>query len=79
MGVFYQPRPEEKERMIWIQKPDMIISAIASTWKKTIVIAEDTCIDYNKPSTVLETYKEVLDTYNLKQHVKNQLVTVSKP
>ena len=24
----------------------------------------------NKPSTVLETWKEVLDTYNLKQEVK---------
>ena len=34
------------------------------------LIAGDTNIDYNKPSTVLETYKEVLDTYNLKQHVK---------
>ena len=38
--------------------------------KKPIVIAGDSNIDYNKPSTVLETYKEVLDTYNLKQHVK---------
>ena len=70
VGVFYQPRPEDKEKLIWIQKLDTILSAITTTWNKTIVIAGDTNIDYNKPSTVLETYKEVLDTYNLKQHVK---------
>ena len=58
------------EKLIWIQILDTILSAITTTWNKTIVIAGDTNIDYNKPSTVLETYKEVLDTYNLKQHVK---------
>ena len=61
--VFYQPRPEDQEKLIWIQKLDTILSAITTTWNKTIVIAGDTNIDYNKPSTVLETYKEVLDTY----------------
>ena len=70
VGVFYQPRPDYKEKLIWIQKLNTILSAIITTWNKTIVIAGDTNIDYNKPSTVLETYKEVLDTYNLKQHVK---------
>ena len=33
-------------------------------------MAGDTNIYCSKPSTVLEAYKEVLDTYNLKQHVK---------
>ena len=61
---------EDQKKLIWNQKLDTIISAITTTWNKTIVIAGDTNIDYNKPSTVLETYKEVLDTYNLKQHVK---------
>ena len=70
VGVFYQPRPEDKEKLIWIQKLDTILSAITTTWNKTIVIAGDTNIDYNKPSTLLETYKEVLGTYNLKQHIK---------
>ena len=67
---FLPTSPEDKEKLIWIQKLDTILSAITTTWNKTIVIAGDTNIDYNKPSTVLETYKEVLDTYNLKQHVK---------
>ena len=70
VGVFYQPRPEDKEKQIWIQKLDSILSAIATTWNKSIISTWDTNIDYNKPSTALETYKEVLDTYNLKQHVK---------
>ena len=78
-GVFYQPRPEDQEKLIWIQKLDTILSAITTTWNKAIVIAGDTNIDYNKPSTVLETYKEVLDTYNLKELVKRQLGKVSKP
>ena len=43
---------------------------ISTTWNKTIVIAGDTDADYNKPSTVLETWKEVLETYNLKRDVK---------
>ena len=72
VGVFYQPRPEDKEKLIWILKLDTILSVITTTWNKTIAIAGDTNIDYNKPSTVFETYKEVLDTYNLKQHVKKQ-------
>ena len=60
-------------------KIDTIFSAITTTWNKTIVVAGDTNIDYKKPSTVLETYKEVLGTCTLKQHVKSQLVKVSKP
>ena len=62
--------PTSPWRLIWIEKLDTIPSAITTTWNKTIVIAGDTNIDYNKPSAVLELlYKEVLDTYK-KQHVK---------
>ena len=76
---FLPTSPEDKEKLIWIQKLDTILSAITTTWNKTIVIAGDTNIDYNKPSTVLETYKEVLDTYNLKQHVKKPTRQGVKP
>ena len=38
VGVFYQPCPEDKEKLIWIQKLDTILSAITTTWNKTIVI-----------------------------------------
>ena len=50
------------------QKLDTILSAITAPSNQAIVIAEYTNIDCNKPSTVLETCKEVLDTYNLKTH-----------
>ena len=53
VGVFYQPRSEDKEILIWSQKLGTIPSAITATWNKTIVIDEDTKIDYSKPSTVL--------------------------
>ena len=70
VGVFYQPRPEDKEKLVQIQRVDTILSAITTTQNKTIVIAGDTNTGYNKPSNVLETYKEIIYTYNLKQHVK---------
>ena len=41
VGIFYQPRPENKEKLIWIQKLDTILSAI-TTWNKIIAIAGDT-------------------------------------
>ena len=62
VGGFYQPHLEDKEKLIWIQKLDTLLSAIPTTWNKTIVIAGGTNFDSTIPSTVLETYKEVLDT-----------------
>ena len=51
---FLPTSPEDKEKLIWIQKLDTILSAITTTWNKTIVIAGDSNIGYNKP-TALET------------------------
>ena len=67
---FYQPRPIDKEKLTLVQNLDTILSAITTNWNKTIAIAGETNVDYNKPSTVLETYKEALDAYNLKQYIK---------
>ena len=67
---FYQPRPIDKEKLTLVQKLDTTLSAITTNWNKTIAIAGETNVDYNKPSTVLETYKEALDAYNLKQYIK---------
>ena len=39
------------------------------TWNKNIIITGDTNIDYLKPSVALKRYKEVIETYNLKQHI----------
>ena len=55
-------------------KLDTILSAVTAIWDKTIAIAGDTNIDYNKSSAVLETYKEELDTYNLKHYVKKPIL-----
>lgn len=64
--VFYQSRPKDKEKLNWIQKLYSILSSITTTWNKTIIIAGDTSIDYKKSSAVLEKYKQVIDTYDLK-------------
>ena len=69
VAALYQPSSDEKEKPIWIEKLDMLLSAVNSTWNKTIIITGDTNIDYLKPSVALKRYKEVIETYNLKQHV----------
>ena len=69
VAALYQPSSDEKEKPIWIEKHDMLLSAVNSTWNKTIIITGDTNIDYLKPSVALKRYKEVIETYNLKQHI----------
>ena len=59
--VFYQPCPEDKEKLKWIRKLDTIQSTVTTTLNKTIIIAQSTNLDYNKLSTVFEKYKEVID------------------
>ena len=60
---------DEKEKFIWIKKLDAILSIVNRTWNKTIMITADTNIDYLKPLVALKRYKEVIKTYNLKQHI----------
>ena len=47
----------------------MLLSVVNSTLNKTIIITGDTNIDYLKPSVALKRYKDVIETYNLKQHI----------
>ena len=47
----------------------MLLSVVNSTLNKTIIITGDTNIDYFKPSVALKRYKDVIETYNLKQHI----------
>ena len=69
VAALYQPSSDEKQKFIWIEKLDMLLSIINSTWNKTIIMTGDTNIDYLKPSVALKRYKEVIETYNLKQHI----------
>ena len=46
-----------------------LLSIINSIWDKTIIITGDTNIVYLKPSAALKRYKEVIETYNLKQYI----------
>ena len=47
----------------------MLLPVVNSTLNKTIIITGDTNIDYFKPSVALKRYKDVIETYNLKQHI----------
>ena len=69
VAALYQPSSHEKEKLIWIEKLDTLLSIVNSTWNKIIIITGDTNIDYLKPSVALKRYKEVIETYNLKQHI----------
>ena len=50
VAALYQPSSDEKQKFIWIEKLDMLLSIINSTWNKTIIMTGDTNIDYLKPS-----------------------------
>ena len=69
VAALYQPSSDEKAKVIWIEKLDTLLSAVNSTWNKTIIITGDTNIDCLKPSVALKRYKEVNETYNLKEHI----------
>ena len=45
------------------------LNYVNSTWNKTIIITGDTNVHYLKPSVALKRYKEVIETYKLKQHI----------
>ena len=45
VNVFWQPSPEDKEKLRWIQKLDTILSTVTMTWNKTIIISGDTNIE----------------------------------
>ena len=68
VAALYQPSSDEKEKLIWREKLDTLFSIVKS-WNKTIIITGHTNIDYLKPSVALKRYKEVIETYNLKQHI----------
>ena len=69
VAALYQPSSDEKEKLIWIEKLDILLSIVNGTWNKTIIITGDTNISYLKPSVALKRYKEVIETYNLKQYI----------
>ena len=69
VAALYQPSSNEKEKLIWIENLNTLLSLVNSTWNKTIIITGDTKIDLLKPSVALKRYKEVVGTYNLKQHI----------
>ena len=47
----------------------MLLFVVNSTLNRTIIITGDTNIDYLKPSVALKRNKEVIETYNLQQHI----------
>ena len=44
VAALHQPSSDEKGKLIWIKKLDILLSIINSTWNKTIVITDDRSI-----------------------------------
>ena len=57
------------EKLIWIEKLNTFLSIVNTTWNKTILKTGDMIISYLEPSVALKRYKEVIETYNLKQDI----------
>ena len=69
IGTFYQPSSMTAEKMVWLKKFDDIISHIMIYHDGPIIITGDLNIDLMKSTVISRLYHEMLDTYNLKQHI----------
>ena len=55
--------------MEWLDKIETMLSIIASTFTGTIILAGDTSINVNEPSRSQKWYQEILENFNLAQHI----------
>ena len=69
LGIIHQHSPQIEENMEWLNKIQTMLSIIASTFTGTIILAGDTNINLNKPSRPQKRYQEILEIYNLVQHI----------
>ncbi len=69
IGIVYQPSSVTRERFEWLDKFETLLSQITLIHKGPIMITGDFNIDLLKDSPERETYLNILDTFNLVQHV----------
>ena len=55
--------------MEWLDKIETMLSIIASTFTGTMALAGDTNINVNKPSKSRKRHQEILENFNLVQHI----------
>ena len=69
IGVFYQPISENNKKLEWLEKLDSVLSIVKSTWKGTVRITGDSNIDLLASTEIQKRYIEVLETYDLNNHI----------
>ena len=71
IGTIYQPSSKTTDKIDWLHKFDSVLSQVILSHDGPIVITGDFNINLLKTTTVSDTFNEILDTYNLKQHISN--------
>lgn len=70
VGVCYQPSSAPADKEIWIDKMDLLLSHITTSWKGAIIITGDTNINtYNNKSLVTTRYIQTLNNHGFQQHI----------
>ena len=69
IGIFYQPSSENNKKLEWLEKLDSVLSIVKSTWNGTVRITGDSNIDLLASTEIQKRYIEVLETYDLNNHI----------
>ena len=69
IGIIYQPSSKTKEKIEWLDKFETVLSQITLIHQGPIMIAGDFNIDMLKQSQERDIYQNILDNFNLIQHV----------
>ena len=71
IGIFYQPSSQERDKLVWIDKLNQLLSQIHIIWQGPLVIVGDMNIDLlsEKNKQSLKDYKELLKDFELYQHI----------
>ena len=69
LGIVYQLSPQVEEKMECLDIIETMLSIIASTFTGIIILAACTNTNVNDPSRPQKRYQEILENFNLVQHI----------
>ena len=69
LGTLYQPSSKSADKLVWLEKLDNLLSQVVPQHEGSIIITGDFNIDQSKASNVIHAYADLLETYNLTQHI----------
>ena len=69
IGIMYQPSSDVQDKIEWIDKFETLLSQIKLMHHGPIIITGDTNIDLLKSTQVRDTYLNILESFNLTQHI----------